>query len=145
VTDIVQGYMLAAYHENAPGNVYNITNDSPLTQNEIYNAIADEIGAPHPTKHLPYLPIYLGATVIDKFWTIAGIKSKPPVTQLGALMFGSDNKHSVEKARRELGYEPKVSLREGIKLSAEWFNAGGHNVAPVTAASANAPLAGAHK
>ena len=145
VTDIVQGYMLAAYHENAPGNVYNITNDKPLTQNQIYNAIADAIGAPHPTRHLPYLPIFLGATVIDKFWSTAGIKSKPPVTQLGALMFGSDNKHSVEKARRELGYEPQVSLLEGIKLSAEWFNAGGHNVKPVTAASANAPLAGARR
>ena len=25
VTDVVQGFMLAAYHEKAPGNVYNIT------------------------------------------------------------------------------------------------------------------------
>src|SRR5574340_843914 len=30
VTDVVQGFLLAAYHENAPGNVYNITNDRPL-------------------------------------------------------------------------------------------------------------------
>jgi len=40
-------------------------------------------------------------------------------------MFGSDNRHSVEKARRELGYEPKVDIREGIRLAATWFNAGG--------------------
>ena len=38
VTDVVQGFMLAAYHENAPGNVYNITNDRPLTQLEMFNA-----------------------------------------------------------------------------------------------------------
>jgi nucleoside-diphosphate-sugar epimerase len=145
VTDIVQGYLLAAYHEKAPGNVYNITNDQPLTQQEMFDAIADAVGGKRPTLHLPYLPVYRGATVAENLFKISGVKRKPPATQLGAMMFGSDNKHSVEKARRELGYEPKVSLREGIKLAAEWFNAGGTKQTPVTAASQNAPLAGAHK
>src|SRR5436309_83515 len=145
VTDIVQGYMLAAYHEKAPGNVYNITNDRPLTQQEMFDTIADAVGGQRPTLHLPYLPIYMVATVAENIYKMAHLKMKPPATQLGAMMFGTDNKHSVEKARRELGYEPKVELREGIKLAAEWFNTGGFDKPPVTAASQNAPLAGAHK
>jgi nucleoside-diphosphate-sugar epimerase len=145
VTDVVQGYMLAGYHEKAPGNVYNITNDRPLTQQEMFDAIADAVGGKRPTLHLPYLPVYWGATVAENLYKLAHLKMKPPATQLGALMFGSDNKHSVEKARKELGYEPKVPLREGIKLAAEWFNAGGMQQAPITQASQNAPLAGARK
>jgi nucleoside-diphosphate-sugar epimerase len=122
VTDVAQGFLLAAYHDNAPGNVYNITNDRPLTQREIFNAIADDTGGKRPTRHLPYLPIYYGSIAAEIF---AGMThTKPVVTRLGALMFGSDNRHSVEKARRELGYEPKVDLREGIRLAAAWFNAG---------------------
>src|SRR5215469_8239328 len=136
VTDIVQGFLLAAYHENAPGNVYNITNDRPLTQLEMFNAIADEVDGVRPTRHLPYLPIYYGSIVAEK--VVARVtRTKPIVTQLGALMFGSDNKHSIEKARRELGYEPKVDLRTGITIAAEWFNAGGMNEVPVTQASQN--------
>jgi dihydroflavonol-4-reductase len=123
VTDVVQGFLLAAYHEKAPGNVYNITNDRPLTQREMFNAIADAVNGKRPTRHLPYLPIYYGGIVAEKIATIT--QRKPLVTQLGAMMFGTDNRHSVEKARRELGYEPNVDLREGIKLAAEWFNAGG--------------------
>jgi nucleoside-diphosphate-sugar epimerase len=142
VTDIVQGFMLAAYHKNAPGNVYNITNDRPLTQLEMFNAIADAVDGVRPTRHLPYLPIYYGSIVAEK--VVARVtRTKPVVTQLGAMMFGSDNRHSVEKARRELGYEPKVELRTGITLSAEWFNAGGMDEVAVTQASQNAPLAGA--
>jgi nucleoside-diphosphate-sugar epimerase len=142
VTDVVQGFLLAAYHENAPGNVYNITNDQPLTQLEMFNAIADAVGGVRPTRHLPYLPIYYGSIVAEK--VVARVtRTKPIVTQLGAMMFGSDNRHSVEKARRELGYEPKVDLRTGITLAAEWFNAGGMNEVAVTQASQNAPLAGA--
>src|SRR6266705_6065976 len=144
VTDVVQGFMLAAYHENAPGNVYNITNDRPLTQLETFNAIADAVDGVRPTRHLPYLPIYYGSIVAEK--VVARVtRTKTIVTQLGAMMFGSDNKHSVEKARRELGFEPKVDLREGIKLSAEWFNAGGMEQPSVTSASQMAPLAGATK
>lgn len=122
VTDIVQGFLLAAYHENAPGNIYNISNDHPLTQLEIYNAIADAVGSKRPTLHLPYLPIYFGSVVAERI--VARLaRAKPLATQLGVLMFGSDNRHSIEKARRELGYEPRVDLYEGIRLSAAWFNA----------------------
>jgi nucleoside-diphosphate-sugar epimerase len=144
VTDVVQGFLLAAYHENAPGNVYNITNDHPLTQLEMFNAIADAVGGVRPTRHLPYLPIYYGSIVAEK--VVARVThTKPIVTQLGAMMFGSDNRHSVEKARRELGFEPKVDLLTGIKIAAEWFNAGGMDEVAVTQASQNAPLAGTRK
>jgi nucleoside-diphosphate-sugar epimerase len=144
VTDVVQGFLLAAYHEHAPGNVYNITNDRPLTQQEMFNAIADAVGGKHPTRHLPYWPIYFGSMVAEK--VVARLThSRPLVTQLGAMMFGSDNRHSIENARRELGYEPKVDLRDGIQSAAEWFNAGGMEQSFTTQASHYAPLAGAHK
>ncbi len=144
VSDVVQGFLLAAYHENAPGNVYNITNDQPMTQLEMYDAIADAVGGVHPKIHLPYLPTYYGSLVTER--VIARVThTKPILTELGALMFGSDNRHSVEKARRELGFEPQVSLLEGIKLSAVWFNGGGMEQPSVTQASQHAPLAGAVK
>lgn len=122
VTDIVQGFLLAAYHAKAPGNIYNISNDRPLTQLEMYNEIADAVGGKRPTLHLPYKPLYYGSIIAER--GVARLThTKPLVTQLGALMFGSDNRHSIAKARRELGYEPQVDLREGIRLAAEWFNA----------------------
>ena len=121
VTDIVQGFLLAAYHKSAPGNIYNISNDRPLTQREIYNEIADAVGGKRPQFHLPYVPVHYGSIVAERVLArLTGIK--PPVTELGALMFGSDNRHSIDKARRELGYEPQVDLRAGIQLAASWFN-----------------------
>src|SRR5947209_13116379 len=65
VTDVVQGFLLAGYDEKAPGNVYNITNDHPLTQQEMFNSIADAVGGKRPTLHLPYLPIYFGSIVAE--------------------------------------------------------------------------------
>src|SRR5438876_2175258 len=121
VTDAVEGFLLAAYSKNAPGNVYNISNDRPLTQQEIFNAVADDVAGKRPTLHLPYLPIYYGSIAAEKL--ALATHTKPIVTRVGAMMFGTDNRPSGEKARRELGYAPKVDIREGLKLSAEWFNA----------------------
>lgn len=141
VTDIAQGFLLAAYHEKAPGTIYNITNDRPLTQLEIFNTIADDIDGQRPTRHLPYLPIYYGSIGAEMFAAIT--RTKPVVTRLGAMMFGSDNKHSIEKARRELGYEPAVDLRDGLRLAAAWFNAGGMDQPQIAQTSQYAPLQGA--
>jgi nucleoside-diphosphate-sugar epimerase len=143
ITDVVQGFLLAAYHQKAPGNVYNITNDRPLTQQEMFNEIADAVGGVRPTRHLPFLPIRYGSIVAEALTRFT--HSDPLVTQHGTLMFGTDNKHSIEKARRELGFEPKVDLREGIHLAAEWFNAGGMNQPALTQASQSVSLAGAKK
>ena len=142
VTDVVQGFLLAAYHEKAPGNVYNITNDRPLTQQEMFDAIADGVSGTRPTRHLPFVPLYYGSIVAEK--VVAPLTRREPfVTTHGVLMFGGDNRHSIEKARRDLGYEPEVDLRTGVRLASEWFNAGGMNVPSVTDAGRNAPLAGA--
>lgn len=141
VTDVAQGFMLAAYHEKAPSNVYNVSNDHPLTQQELFNAVADDTGGQRPTRHLPYLPLYYGSILAEKMASIAHIN--PPVTRLGVMMFGSDNRHSIEKARSELGYVPEVDIREGIRLAAAWFNAGGMEPPPFASASHYAPLEGA--
>jgi len=143
VTDVVQGFLLAAYHEKAPGNVYNISNDHPLTQQEIFTAIADDVGGTRPTRHLPYYPIYFGSIAAEKIAHIT--HSRPMVTRLGVMMFGTDNRHSVEKARSELGYEPKVDVRQGIGLAAAWFNAGGMEQPFVAWASQYSALGGARK
>lgn len=121
VTDVAQGFLLAAYHPNAPGNVFNISNDRPLTQRELFDAIADAVGAPRTALRVPYRPLYLTAMAAEKMALLT--HTRPAVTRLGVMMFGTDSRHSVEKARRELGYEPRIDLREGVRLAARWFNA----------------------
>src|SRR5215471_5464539 len=140
VTDVVQGFLLAAYHEKAPGNVYNISNDRPLTQQELFNAVADEIGGKRPTRYLPYVPLYYGSIIAEQLAHLT--HTRPVVTRLGVMMFGTDNRHSIEKARSELGYEPQVDIREGIRLAAVWFNAGGMEQPGVAEASQYASLEG---
>jgi nucleoside-diphosphate-sugar epimerase len=118
VTDVVQG-LLAADQDRAVGKAYNITNDQPLGQEEFLRAIAAELGVKSPRLHVPYRPLYLAAYLAEQVANRKG--GQPFVTRLGVKLFGTDNRHSIDKARSELGYAPHVSIREGIRLSAVWY------------------------
>ena len=121
VTDLVQGLLLALDHQHAVGQTYNITNDEPLTQCQLLNAIADEIGASRPRLHVPYRLLSTAGTLAERFTTLSRSSRRPALTRLGVAFFGTDNRYAIDKARRELGYRPEVPLREGVRLAAAWY------------------------
>ena len=120
VTDAVAGLLLAASHERAVGQIYNLANDQLLTQKQVWHAIAEEIGAKPPRLHVPYHALYALAFLAEQAVSSDNPKRQPLVTRLGVKLFGSDNRFAIDKARRELGYAPRVSVREGIHLAAKW-------------------------
>jgi nucleoside-diphosphate-sugar epimerase len=124
VTDVVQGLLLALDHEHAVGQAYNITNDRPLTQQQLLLATACEIGAAPPRMHVPYRPLYAAGYAAERLAMLTRSRRQPVVTRLGVKLFGTDNRHSIDKARRELGYSPRVTLREGVRLAARWYRMG---------------------
>jgi nucleoside-diphosphate-sugar epimerase len=121
VTDVVRGLLRALDHEDAIGQAYNITNDRPLTQRELLDAIAREVGASPPRLRVPYHALYAAGYLAERLAVITRSKRQPVVTRLGVKLFGTDNRHAIDKARRELGYSPKVALKDGVRLAASWY------------------------
>jgi nucleoside-diphosphate-sugar epimerase len=121
VTDVVQGLLLALDCEHAAGQAYNITNDQPLTQQEFLEAIAHDIGVDPPSVHVPYRALYAVGAAAERAAALTGSRRQPIVTRLGVKLFGTDNRHAIDRARRELGYTPQVTIREGVRRAAEWY------------------------
>jgi nucleoside-diphosphate-sugar epimerase len=121
VTDVVQGLLLALDRERALGQAYNITNDRPLTQAQMLHAIANAIGAAPPRLRVPRPALYAVGYAAERIAALSHSARQPILTRLGVTLFGTDNRHSVEKAKRELGYRPWVALREGVPLAARWY------------------------
>ena len=123
VTDVVQGLLLALDCDHAVGQAYNITNDRPLTQQQILEAIASDIGVSPPTVHIPYRALYVSGGTAERLAWLSSSQRQPIVTRLGVKLFGTDNRHAIDKAQRELGYTPQVTIRDGIRLAAAWYKA----------------------
>jgi nucleoside-diphosphate-sugar epimerase len=121
VTDVVQGLLLALSCEHAVGQAYNISNDDPLTQQEFLEATAREIGVNAPTLHVPYRALYMAGRAAEHATAVTGSRGQPVLTGLGVKLFGTDNRHSIDRARNELGYTPQVTIREGVRRAACWY------------------------
>jgi 2-alkyl-3-oxoalkanoate reductase len=123
VTDVVQGLVRALYHETAIGQAYNIGNDDPMTQRQFLEAIARDVDAPSPRLRIPYLPLYAAGYAAERLAALTRSARQPVVTRLGVKLFGTDNRLEIDKARRELGYKPRETLENGVRLAATWYRA----------------------
>ena len=121
VTDAVEGLLLALDHPRAVGEAFNISSERPLTQQQILEAIARDIGASPPRVHVPYRALYAAGYLAERFAALRPSGQRPPITRLGVAFFGTDNRYAIGKARRELGFRPLVSVRQGIRLAAMWY------------------------
>jgi nucleoside-diphosphate-sugar epimerase len=119
-TDVVQGLLLCADDDRAEGRVFNITNDEPLTQGQLLGAIAEELDVSPPRVHVPYRVACGGALAAEQAVKLTRAKH-PFVTRHGVGLYGTDNRHSIARARKELGYDPRVSVRQGVHLACAWY------------------------
>jgi nucleoside-diphosphate-sugar epimerase len=137
VTDAVQGLMLALEHERAVGQAFNITSERPLTQQEFLEAIAHEVGARPPRRHVPYQVLYAAAYAAERLAVLSAGSHRPPLTRVGVAFLGTNVRFSIDKARCELGYTPQVALREGVRLAADWHRL--HHLGPAMSPAVNEP------
>ncbi|MDD5156312.1 MAG: hypothetical protein PHF11_07530, partial [Candidatus Omnitrophica bacterium] len=107
----------AATRKEAVGQTYWIADARPYTTLEIYSAVAELLEVKNfKPKFLPGFSseIFLRA---DKILQAAG------TYQTEIHVAGEMNKDiacSIDKARAELGYDPKVELKEGMRRSIAW-------------------------
>jgi 2-alkyl-3-oxoalkanoate reductase len=123
VTDVAEGILLAASAPAAAGEAYTFVNDEPVTQNEFFEALAKELQVPSPSIHVPYRLARLIGDSAEAAFQLARIQQSPPLTRYGAQLLGGENRLSVQKARRELGWSPEVNVAEGVRRGVAWFQA----------------------
>ena len=58
--------------------------------------------------------------MLETLHTLLGIAREPLMTRFLAGQLAHSHWFSIAAARADLGYEPKVSTAEGMKLTAEW-------------------------
>ncbi len=116
VENLVQAVRLAIVTPQAAGRTYYVVDDEISTTRALLEAMADALGV--PARFIP-LPALAGSLAYgaDRVMEAAGLYSGP------VHLLGESNWHvaiSSAKAKRELGYAPARSLREGMREAVAW-------------------------
>ena len=106
------------------GGVYLIGDASYYTLNDLVRAVATSLEIDIRILHLPFAPLWLAAAACETICRPLGIE--PPLFRRRADWFRQNRAFRIDKARRELGYEPKVDLPTGLAQTARWYREHGY-------------------
>ena len=121
IDDLVEGFRLCATVPGAAGRTYILAGPEVTTLNELVAIVATEAGVAPPRLHLPVWPFWVAGALCETACAPLGIE--PPLYRRRVDFFTKSRKFDISRARAEIGYAPKVGLREGVARTLAWYRA----------------------
>lgn len=124
IGNLVHGHILAAEHLQpgaaAAGQAYFINDGEAVNMMAFSKPLIEALGYPFPSRHLPFKPLWL----LFSLWQFLHFRlalPAPPLTPLALERICIDNHFSIDKARRELGYQPLYNSAQGMEASMPYY------------------------
>jgi dihydroflavonol-4-reductase len=123
IDDLVQGFLLALLRPEAAGEAFIIAGPACLSQADLARLIALHTGGRLLPFHVPAWPLKWAAALCEAICVPFGLE--PPLHRRRVDFWLKSRAFRIEKARRLLGYDPRVGLDEGIARTAAWYREAG--------------------
>lgn len=121
VENLVDAVFLAVENEKAVGEIYNLTDGELISKRRFIEAIADPMGLPHPTLMPPLWLAWMVSWFSEKLARMRGAREAPTFSFTRLKFMGYNLDFSIDKARNELGYGPRVKFDQAIGQTMDWY------------------------
>lgn len=121
VDNLVDGLVLAGTVPEAAGGVFNITDDLRLSWRELVSAVISAFGVRERSLSVPVPVARAAGIALEAAFRAAGAKSPPPITDYRTALVSRDFHFSCARARRVLGYAPRVPFDIGLRRTVAWW------------------------
>jgi nucleoside-diphosphate-sugar epimerase len=101
------------------GKTYFISNGEPMPLWDLVNRILAAAGVGPVTRSIPFALAYAAGWTCETLYRFVGWEWEPPMTRFLARELATAHWFNLSAARRDLGYEPRVSIEEGMRRLAE--------------------------
>jgi nucleoside-diphosphate-sugar epimerase len=118
ISNVVDAHLLAEGALAQPGHAaggkaYFITNGEPVILWDWINQLLRGVGIPEITKHVPLSVAYAAGGLMEGLWRVLPLKGEPPMTRFVAKEMATDHWFDISAARRDLCYNPLVTMADG--------------------------------
>lgn len=124
VENLVQIFMLAAEVPEARGRTYLAGDETYVTLNELVEMIGKVQGRDVRIYRFPWhAPVYYlawGMEMVSRPFDF-----EPPLFRRRLTWFTTNRGWDISRARKELGYQPRVDLQQGLKQTMNWYQSRG--------------------
>ncbi len=115
IDNVVDGILLALTRDEAAGQTYNLVDEPQLAGRDIAARYAHAKGESVRVLGLPATPMRLLAAALERRYDRAGAEVPPKLSRFQIATATRDLRYDTDKARRELGWAPEITLEEGLR------------------------------
>jgi len=126
VTDLTDVMRLVGQPEVGLGRVYNVADGAATTWAEFVNGLAALLGLPPVRASIPRALAYPAGWLMEQWAGLLGAGHRPLLTRMAVEFVGTHQGFSSARAQRELGWQPRVFLAEGLRRVGEWLREDGY-------------------
>jgi nucleoside-diphosphate-sugar epimerase len=124
VDNVVDSLLLAAQADpQFCGKKYNITNDESKTLIDIITTLFQALQKPFTPRFIPYALAKKYALCLEKIYSLPFITKEPRLTKYSAGVLSLGQTLNIDAAKKDLGYQPQISIKQGIEHFAQWYQA----------------------
>jgi len=124
IDNLVDAFLITMEPEKGKGETYIIADEEYLAIKELVKKVGQAMDIDVKIKHYPILPLIIAGHICEKACKPFGIT--PPIFPRRVDWFRQVRAFRIDKAKRDLGYQPKVDIDEGLKRTAEWYKKEGY-------------------
>lgn len=123
VENVVDALLLAAdAPASALGKKFNVTNGESWLRSKLLTTLFAEIGQPLKTRRVNYRVAKAAAALLETFSNVFTFASwEPPLTRYTVGVLAKSQTLDISAARSLLGYEPRVSVADGLRAFGLWW------------------------
>tara|TARA_Y100001934_G_scaffold275565_1_gene370267 strand:- start:3319 stop:4311 length:993 start_codon:yes stop_codon:yes gene_type:complete len=103
------------------GKAYFISQGEPIALWPWLNNLLGRLGAAPVRRRISLRKAYAMGFLLECAWKVLGLESDPPMTRFVAIQLGKDHWFDDGAARRDIGYQPIVSMDEGLDETVAWL------------------------
>lgn len=97
----------------AAGRAFFITNGEPIVLWDWINDLLRALGEPPVEKKIPLGAASAVGALCEAAWRLLPLRGEPPMTRFVAAELAKDHWFDIAAARRDLGYNPRVTMAAG--------------------------------
>jgi 2-alkyl-3-oxoalkanoate reductase len=124
VDNLVDSFILAMDLDKGNGETYIIADEKYFSLKELVTRVGKSMNVKTKINYYPIKPLIIAGHICEKICKPFGIA--PPIYPRRVDWYRQVRAFKIDKAKKELGYFPRIDIDEGLRRTAEWYKEKGY-------------------
>jgi 2-alkyl-3-oxoalkanoate reductase len=124
IDNLIDACMLCMEEGKGDGQAYLIADEEYFSIEELVNRTAKALGVSVKIPHFPIMPVVIAGHICEAICKPFHIT--PIIFPRRVDWYRQNRAFKIDKAKKELGYRPRIGIDEGLRRTGEWYKKEGY-------------------